>query len=61
VLKNYTIAEASALAGISIRSIRWYVKHGHLASFRFPAGVGRKILIADDVLEAFIAGMRLIG
>jgi hypothetical protein len=37
--------------------VRYHVKAGDLASFTY----GRRILIADDVLEAFILGMRLIG
>jgi excisionase family DNA binding protein len=35
---RYTLAEAAALIGVSVETLRRYVKDGHLKAIRLPTG-----------------------
>ncbi len=53
--------EAAEMVGISLRSMRWYIAHGHLKVTRFPPPSGRKLLLHRTVVDGFAEEMQLMG
>ena len=52
-----TVPEVAALCRVSVRTVRRWIDEGELVVHR----LGRRVLIADEDLEAFLAARREVA
>jgi excisionase family DNA binding protein len=53
-MRFFTVAEVAEIVGVSVRTVRRWIRRGDLVAHRF----GSAVRIADSDLKAFIARQR---